>query len=302
VAENIREDGIDILVDLAGHTFGHRLLVFARKPAPVQVTWLGYPNTTGMTAMDYRVTDAWVDPPGDGDARHTETLVRLSRGFLCYQPLPDSPPVSELPSRATGYITFGCFNNSAKISTPVLDAWSEILKAVPGSRLLLKARQLRDPSLRRHFERELQKRGVDPQRVEMLGRIESKFGHLDLYGRVDIGLDPFPYNGTTTTCEALWMGVPVVVLAGDRHAGRVGVSLLTSVNLTELIAETVPEYQRIAVELALNSERLAAYRSGMRERMRQSPLLDAAGFTHAMESAYRDMWRRWCERAPADTL
>lgn len=301
VVNAVREDRIDILVDLAGHGFGHRLLVFARKPAPVQATWLGYPNTTGMMAMDYRVTDAWADPPGDSDTRHSETLLRLPRGFLCYQPLPDSPPVSELPSRATGRITFGCFNNSAKISAPVLDAWSEILKAVPGSRLLLKSRQLRDPPLRRYYECEFQNRGVDPQRVEMVGRIESKHGHMDLYGRVDIGLDPFPYNGTTTSCEALWMGVPVVVLAGDRHAGRVGVSLLTSVNLTELIAQTVPEYQRIAVELARNPERLAAYRSGMRDRMRQSPLLDAAGFTRAMESAYRDMWRRWCQGDPVES-
>ena len=300
VTENIRQDGIDILVDLAGHTFGHRLLVFARKPAPVQVTWLGYPNTTGMMAMDYRLTDAWADPLDDGDARYTETLVRLSRGFLCYHPLPDSPPVSDLPSRAAGYITFGCFNNSAKITAPVLDAWSEILKAVPASRLLLKSRQLRDPPLRRRFEVEFQNRGVDPERVEMAGRIESKYGHLDLYGRVDIGLDPFPYNGTTTTCEALWMGVPVVVLAGDRHAGRVGVSLLTSANLTELIARTVPEYQRLAVELAQNSEHLATYRSAMRDRIQQSPLLDAAGFTRAMESAFRAMWRKWCERAGSD--
>ena len=301
VANVVREDRIDILVDLAGHGFGHRLLVFARKPAPVQVTWLGYPNTTGMTAMAYRITDAWVDPPGDSDTQHSETLLRLPHGFLCYQPLPDSPPVSELPSLATGHITFGCFNNSAKISAPVLDAWSEILKAVPGSRLLLKSRQLRDPSLRQRFESEFQNRGIDPQRVEMFGRIESKYGHLDLYGKVDIGLDPFPYNGTTTTCEALWMGVPVVVLAGDRHAGRVGMSLLKSVNLSELIAETVPEYQRIAVEFARNSERLASYRSGMRDRMQQAPLLDAAGFTRDMESAYRTMWRRWCESTPSDT-
>jgi predicted O-linked N-acetylglucosamine transferase (SPINDLY family) len=214
--------------------------------------------------------------------------------------LPDSPPVSELPSLATGRITFGCFNNSAKISAPVLDTWSEILKAVPESRLLLKSRQLRDPSLRQRFESEFQNRGIEPQRVEMVGRIESKQGHMNLYGRVDIGLDPFPYNGTTTTCEALWMGVPVVVLTGDRHAGRVGMSLLKSVNLPELIAETVPEYQRIAVELARNSERLASYRSGMRDRMRQSPLLDVAGFTRDMESAYRTMWRHWCESTPSD--
>jgi predicted O-linked N-acetylglucosamine transferase (SPINDLY family) len=293
-ADLIREDKIDILVDLAGHTAGHRLQVFARKPAPVQATWLGYPNTTGMAAMDYRITDAWADPPGDSDALHSETLLCLPHGFLCYQPLPGSPPVSELPSHSTGHVTFGCFNNSAKITPAVLDAWSEILKAVPDSRLLLKSKQLRDPPLQRHYESELQKRGIDPQRVEMVGRIESKHEHLALYGRVDIGLDPFPYNGTTTTCEALWMGVPVVVLAGDRHAGRVGVSLLQGVNLPEMIAANVGGYVSLAVALANDPARCASLRAGLRERMGVSPLCDAPGFARRIEAAYRQLWLAWC--------
>ncbi len=296
VADSILEDRIDILVDLTGHTAGHRLLVFARKPAPVQVTWLGYPNTTGMTTMDYRITDAWADPPGDSDRLHSEILLRLPRGFLCYRPLPDSPPVSESPSQTTGYITFGCFNNSAKISAPVLDVWSEILKAVPQSRLLLKSRQLRDPPLRQRYEGEFQKRGVNPNRIEMLGRIESKHGHLSLYDRVDIGLDPFPYNGTTTTCEALWMGVPVIALAGDCHAGRVGISILHGVDLDELIAASPDEYWQLAKNLAGDRTRLADYRATLRTRMRNAPLMESAGFARDVEAVYRQIWRKWCVR------
>jgi protein O-GlcNAc transferase len=295
-AELIRTDGIDILVDLAGHTAGHRLLVFARRPAPVQVTWLGYPNTTGMAAMDYRITDAWTDPPGESDRWHSETLVRLPGGFLCYQPPSDSPPVSDLPARATGYVTFGCFNNSAKISAAVLDAWSEILKVVPEARLLLKSQQLSDPHLQRRYEREFQVRGVDPQRVETIERIESRRGHLELYGRVDVGLDPFPYNGTTTTCEALWMGVPVVVLAGDRHAGRVGVSLLSQVGLNGLIAKDVENYVSVATALATDPVRCSSLRVSLRERLNSSSLCDSAGFARRIEAAYRRIWGEWLVR------
>jgi predicted O-linked N-acetylglucosamine transferase (SPINDLY family) len=296
VADLIRKDEIDILVDLAGHTAGHRLLVFARKPAPVQVTWLGYPNTTGMAAMDYRITDAWADPPGESDSWYSETLVRLPEGFLCFQPPSDSPPVSDMPARETGHITFGCFNNSAKIGAPELDAWSNLLKAVPASRLLLKSRQLGDPPLQQRFKREFKVRGVDPDRIEMVGRIESRRGHLELYGRVDIGLDPFPYNGTTTTCEALWMGVPVVVLAGDRHAGRVGTSLLSQIELRELIAKDPEEYISIAIALGQDPARCSSLRASLRDRLNRSKLYDATGFARRMETAYRHMWHEWLAR------
>jgi protein O-GlcNAc transferase len=299
VAALIRADRIDILVDLAGHTRGNRLSVFGRKPAPVQVTWLGYPNTTGLREMDYRLTDEWADPPQISDHLYTETLVRLSRGFLCYKPLDDDLEVSAPPVTRNGYITFGCFNNSAKVSGKVLDIWGRILSELPNARLFLKSRQLHGPGLQERFRDEFSRRGIDPGRVEMLGRVNSTVDHLSLYGRVDIAFDTFPYNGTTTTCEALWMGVPVVALAGDRHAGRVGVSLLQNIGLPELIADSVQGYERIAVELAGNTERLARYRSEMRNRMRNAPLLDAAGFAHAMESAYRDMWRRWCQTRSA---
>ncbi len=293
----IRDDGIDILVDLAGHTSGNRLGVFGRKPAPIQVTWLGYPNTTGLREMDYRLTDEWADPPGASDDLYTETLVRMPRGFLCYRPLDDSPEVSLPPAAGSGHITFGCFNNSAKINTAVLDIWGWILRDMPNARLLLKSRQLNGPALRERYLHEFTNRGIDPNRIDMLGRINSTVDHLALYGGVDIALDTFPYNGTTTTCEALWMGVPVIALAGDRHAGRVGVSLLHGIGLDELIADSPQEYRRVAVDLARNRERLIAYRSVLRARMREAPLMDAAGFAWNIEEAYRAMWRRWCGQA-----
>jgi predicted O-linked N-acetylglucosamine transferase (SPINDLY family) len=297
LAELVRRDGIDILVDLAGHTSGNRLRAFGLKPAPVQVTWLGYPNTTGLHEMDYRLTDAWADPPGASDELHTEKLIRLPNGFLCYQPLSDCPEVSALPASETGHITFGCFNNSAKVNNSVLDIWSRILTDLPDARMLLKSRQLHGPGLKQRFQEEFARRGVDPARVEMLGRVNSTFDHLALYGRVDIALDTFPYNGTTTTCEAFWMGVPVITLAGDRHAGRVGVSLLHNVGHAELIAGSLDDYRRIANELSGDRARLAAYRSSLRTRMRNAPLTNAAAFARDVETAYREMWRRWCERA-----
>jgi predicted O-linked N-acetylglucosamine transferase (SPINDLY family) len=296
LAALVRKDGIDILVDLAGHTSGNRLKLFGLKPAPVQVTWLGYPNTTGLREMDYRLTDAWADPPGISDELHTETLVRLPHGFLCYKPLDDCPEVSAAPAIQNGHVTFGCFNNSAKVNGKVLDLWCAILTDLPGARLLLKSRQLHGPGLHERFRDEFARRGVDPDRIEMLGRVNSTIDHLALYGRVDIALDTFPYNGTTTTCEALWMGVPVIALAGDRHAGRVGVSLLHGIGLDELIADSPDRYRRLANDLAHDNERLVAYRSSLRARMRSAPLTDAAGFARDIEAAYRDMWRRWCQR------
>lgn len=294
-AERVRADRIDILVDLAGHTSGNRLKVFGMKPAPVQVTWLGYPNTTGLRQIDYRFTDEWADPPGDSDAFHTERLVRLPHGFLCYKPLDDSPAVAQPPNEKNGYVTFGCFNNSAKVNAFLLDVWSTILQELPNSRLLLKSRQLLGPDLQKRLHDGLAQRGVDAQRVEILGRVRSTTDHLALYGNVDIALDTFPYNGTTTTCEALWMGVPVIAMAGDRHAGRVGVSLLRGLGLDELIASTPDDYRRVAVELATDPVRMAGYRTALRERMRCSALTDAAGFARDIEAVYRVMWRKWCE-------
>jgi predicted O-linked N-acetylglucosamine transferase (SPINDLY family) len=296
LADLVRRDGIDILVDLAGHTSGNRLRAFGMKPAPVQVTWLGYPNTTGLREMDYRLTDEWADPPGASDELYTESLARLPHGFLCYKPLDDCPDVAASPASLNGHVSFGCFNNSAKVNDLVLDTWCHILSGLPDARMFLKSRQLHDAGMQQRFLEEFSRRGIDPNRVEMLGRVNSTNDHLALYGRVDIALDTFPYNGTTTTCEALWMGVPVIALAGDRHAGRVGVSLLRGLGLEELIAASPDEYRRLANDLARDLDRLAVYRAALRPRMRSAPLTDAVNFARDIERAFRDMWRKWCVR------
>jgi predicted O-linked N-acetylglucosamine transferase (SPINDLY family) len=295
LAALVKEDKIDILVDLAGHTAGNRLLAFASKPAPIQVTWLGYPNTTGVKAIDYRLTDRWADPPGRSDVLHMETLVRLPQGFLCFQPLHDSPAVNDLPMRDSGQITFGCFNNSAKINSDVVSLWAKLLIEVPGSRLLLKSKQLSELALRKRYLSEFEQEGVDPERIEIYGSIASTIDNLSLYHQVDLALDPFPYNGTTTTCEALWMGVPVIVLEGNSHAARVGVSILTNVGLPELIAQTSDNYVRIASELVRNPDYLVKLRLDMRERMQNSPLLDTDSFVKNIEAAYQKMWVKYCQ-------
>lgn len=291
VAETIRADGIHILVDLAGHTADNRLPLFARLPAPVQVSYLGYPNTTGLPQMDYRLTDATADPPGQ-EAFHSERLLRLPRGFLCYRPPEYAPAVGPLPALEMRHITFGSFNAMAKINEQVVALWAQILAAVAHSRLLIKNHSLRDAATRERYVALFEKQGIAADRLEFVGWLDRPAEHLALYHRLDIALDTFPYHGTTTTCEALWMGVPVVTLAGNRHAGRVGVSLLTQLGLTELIAATPQEYVRLAVALAGDTERLARLRAGLRERMRHSPLLDAQSFTRDLEAAYREMWQR----------
>ncbi len=294
LAARIRADGIDVLVDLAGHTSDNRLLVFARCPAPVQVTWLGYPNTTGMRAMDYRLTDAIADPPGDSDRLHTEKLVRLAHGFLCYQPDDRSPGVSPPPFRRNGHVTFGTFNTTRKVTPEVVRAWAGILRGVPDARLLVKSGTLDDPKTRAGLVQAFAGHGIGAERLELRGFVADEREHLALYSGIDVGLDPFPYNGTTTTCDALWMGVPVVVLQGDRHAGRVGASLMHQVGLTELVARDSEGYVALARALAGDREKLAALRGSLRERVRQSPLMDLTAFAHALEQAYREMWVAWC--------
>ncbi|HEX8913330.1 MAG TPA: tetratricopeptide repeat protein, partial [Humisphaera sp.] len=251
-AEQVREDAVDILVDLAGHTGTNRLGVFARRPAPVQVTYLGYPNTTGLEAIDYRVTDEAADPTGQTERLHAEHLVRLP-SFLCYAPPPEAPPVSPPPSAAAGgRITFGCFNVLAKVTPEAIGLWARIMAALPGSRMVMKDRlgSLAYPARRRYVQDIFAYHRVNPDRLDLLGREQSFADHLAAYSKVDVVLDPFPYNGTTTTCEALWMGVPVIALAGNRHAARVGVSILTAAGLTEFIAPNAEAYARAAVTLA----------------------------------------------------
>ncbi|MCF8131040.1 MAG: tetratricopeptide repeat protein [Deltaproteobacteria bacterium] len=295
-ARLIHDDRIDILVDLAGHTANSRLLVFARKPAPVQVTWLGYPGTTGMSNIDYRITDEIADPSGSEDKFYSETLCRLKDGFLCYAPPEDAPNIKPLPALGSGNITFGSFNNLPKVNEGVIELWSAILSQVPGTSLLLKSKPLADASTRDRFLSRFVKHGANPDQIKMLPASPSTREHLDLYNKVDIGLDPFPYNGTTTTCEALWMGVPVVTLHGNHHAARVGTSILTRVGLEECIAKNKQEYIKKAAILAGNVDRLTALRSGMRKRMFDSPLCQSKLFAKAVETAYRHIWKTYCEK------
>jgi protein O-GlcNAc transferase len=293
-AEQIRRDEVDILVDLAGHTSNNRLLLFARKPAPIQVSWLGYPNTTGLRAIGYRMTDSVADPPGELDDLHTERLIRLPRGFLCYLNDPRSPPVSTLPSDRQGYVTFGSFNTLAKVTMTVIDTWVELLRSVPDARLVLKDQSLASDKTKAVCLERFTLRGISADRIQLLPLVHGKDHHLGLYGQIDIALDPFPYNGTTTTCEALWMGVPVVTLSGSRHAGRVSASILHQVGLTDLIATDCESYLSLAKSLAADSDGRRALRASLRERMRVSKLMDQAGFAAAMETEYRRLWVNWC--------
>ncbi|WP_372521439.1 tetratricopeptide repeat protein [Sulfuricaulis sp.] len=294
LANRIHADRIDILVDLAGHSSNNRLLAFSAKPAPIQATYLGYPNTTGVAAIDYRLTDAWADPPEQTDSFHTEKLIRLPRGFLCYLPPSNPPPVTQPPVTIRGHVTYGSFNNLPKITPSVASLWASILRTVPDARLVLKNFSLSDLSIRKRYLQLFSEHGIAPDRLELQGRHDSMAEHLSSYGAIDIALDTFPYNGTTTTCEALLMGVPVVTLAGHLHAGRVGISLLTQLGLSHLIAETPEEYVRIASILAKNVEDLSRSRASLRERIMNSSLCDGKSFAREVESVYRSMWKKWC--------
>jgi predicted O-linked N-acetylglucosamine transferase (SPINDLY family) len=298
LAAMIARDRVDVAIDLAGHSKGARLPALALRPAPVCVTYLGYPNTTGMPGMDYRIVDSKTDPPG-AEALSTETLLRLDPCFLCYRPLDEAPAVAPAPCAAAGRVTFGSFNIADKISPKTAAVWSRVLLAVPGSRLLLKSSKLADPASLARLLALFESNGVGQDRIEVLPYSSGVREHLGLYSRMDIALDTFPYNGTTTTCEALWMGVPVVALEGTMHAGRVGVSLLSAVGLPELIAKTPDEFVRIATGLASDRGRLGALRAGLRERMAASPLRDAKAFAARFEGALREVWRAWCEATRA---
>jgi predicted O-linked N-acetylglucosamine transferase (SPINDLY family) len=294
VDQKVREDRIDILVDLAGHTANNRLLLFARKPAPIQVTYLGYPDTTGLRAMDYRLTDAYADPP-DVTGGYSEELVRLPDTFLCYRPSYCAPAIGPARALEIGRVTFGSFNALAKVNTPLLAMWSKILEQIPNSRLILKNQGLGSAGARGHILEYFAAHHIAPDRVELMGWARSEAEHLQLYNRIDIALDTFPYHGTTTSCEALWMGVPVVTRAGSAHVSRVGVSLLSNVGLAELVADSQEKYVQLAGELAHDLSRLSNLRSTLRKRMERSLLMDAPRFARNVESAYRQMWQRWCE-------
>jgi predicted O-linked N-acetylglucosamine transferase (SPINDLY family) len=290
VADIVRTDRIDILVDLTMHLAGSRLLMFARKPAPVQVTYLAYCSTTGLRTMDYRLTDPYLDPPGGDDTVYSEKSHRLPKTYWCYAPQPEAPPVGPLPASTPGHVTFGCLNNFAKISPPVLALWQQLLHVLPASNLILHCDEGRH---RQRLRDQFQAIGVNPQRVQFVHRLPLN-QYYELHRQIDIALDPFPYSGGTTTLDALWMGVPVVSLVGQTAVSRGGLSVLSNAGLPELVARTPEQYIRIAADLANDLPQLGRLRSSLRDRMRSSPLLDPATFARDVEQAYRQIWVAWC--------
>jgi predicted O-linked N-acetylglucosamine transferase (SPINDLY family) len=295
VADMVREHEIDILVDLAGHTSDNRLDVFARHPAPIQVSYLGYPNTTALPEIAYRFTDDIADPVG-ADTYYTEELIRLPGGFLCFNPPQPYMDVAPLPAGETGNITFASFNAVHKINRKVIALWSRVLHAVPGSSLLMKAGGLADPETRESIMSGFKQHGILEDRIIFVERTLGYREHLEVYNRCDIALDTFPYNGTTTTFESLWMGLPVITLAGDRHAARVSQSILSRLGLSDMVANDADDYIRLAKELANDRKRLAKLRSSIRPTMLESRLRNARALAKEIENAYREMWRKWCNR------
>ena len=290
----LRGHSLDILVDLAGHTGYNRLPLFARRLAPVQVTYLGYPDTTGLAAMDYRLVDAISDPEGRADRFATEELVRFAPTAWSYAPPSDAPEPAPSPAARTGRVAFSCFNNFSKINEETLRIWHRLLEAVPGSRLVLKGYGLTNPALRKGALQRLAAAGIGDDRAVLLERTETIRDHLAAYDGVDVALDTFPYNGTTTTCEALWMGVPVITLAGDRHSARVGTSLLTAVGHCEWIASDPEGYVRKAAEAARNCAAAdpSAPRTALREEMRRSALLDHVAQAERFGTALKRIWEK----------
>lgn len=297
LAAMIRADGIDILVDLAGHTGGGRLPLFARKPAPVQVTWAGYEGTTGVDAIDYLITDRWVSPPGS-ERYAVEKLVRLPDCYLCWAVPDPAPPVGSLPAAEPGAVTFSSFNNFVKINPQVIALWGRLLRELPAAKLVMKDRELGDAAIRDRVRALFAAEGVAPGRIVIETR-SLLAEYFQRYRGIDIALDPFPFAGGLTTIDALWMGVPVVTMPGERFASRHSLTYLTNAGLGELVADGPDSYIRIAKELAHDLPRLAALRAGMRARLRRSPLLQAKRFTRGLEEAFRAMWRAWCRQSDA---
>lgn len=292
VVELIENDGIDILVDLAGHSANSRIYAMAYKPAPIQATWLGYPDTTGMSQIDYRITDSIADPPCD-EKYYSEKLFYLPDIFLCFGPGNTMPAVAPLPFFDRKHITFGCFNNSSKINPFITGLWSNILKQTPNSKLLLKFKSGQDDEIREVFIKRFEAVGISNDRIAVSGWLPSP-ADLELYNQVDIALDTSPYGGTTTTCQSLLMGVPVISLIGEHHMSRVGLSILTNLGLEFFAAPTPEQYVSKAVALASNPSALGKIRAAMRARMAASPLCNSTKFAEKMENAYRQMWHKWC--------
>jgi predicted O-linked N-acetylglucosamine transferase (SPINDLY family) len=291
--EQIQSDQIDILIDLAGHMMGNRLSAFTYKPAPVQITYLGYPSTTGLSQINYRLTDAWSDPISHGNFGYSEELIRLPQCFLCYQAPQNASNVGSLPALKSGRVTFGSFNNLAKITADAIALWSQILRALPTAQLFLKNRSFNDALTQHRYLQLFAEHGIERDRLQFVGYVPAQ-EHFSSYNHVDISLDTFPYNGTTTTCEALWMGVPVITLAGSNHVGRVGVSLLSAIGLEDWIEDTPETYVVTAIELASDMNRLSHLRATLRSRMAASILCNGSEFVAGLEDIYRQLWQRWC--------
>ncbi|PTB20163.1 hypothetical protein C9I57_13760 [Trinickia symbiotica] len=291
LARMVREDGIDVLVDLTMHMADGRPLLFARAPAPLQVAWLAYPGTTGSRSIGYRLTDPWLDPPSDRrDDRYSERSIRLPETFWCYDPLSDGPAVNALPALTEGRLTFGCLNNPCKLNEQTLRMWAPVLAALDNARLLLMAAPGR---ARERLAERARACGIDPACIEFVA-FRPRAAYLETYQRIDLALDTFPYNGHTTSLDALWMGVPVVSRAGTTAVARGGLSQLGNLGLTELVAFTDEEFTRKAIGLARDLPRLAGLRAGLRARMERSPLMDGARFARNVEQAFRQMWQQWC--------
>jgi predicted O-linked N-acetylglucosamine transferase (SPINDLY family) len=286
LARMIHEDRIDILIDLSLHTPGNRLGVFARKPAPVQATWLGYAGTTGLETVDLRLTDRFIDPPG-GDEFYSERSVRLPNCFWCYQAPEKSPEINPLPAEKNGFLTFGSFNHFTKISATVLDVWASILSSVPRSRLVIHCHRDRHGHVALQY---FSARGISESRIEFTG-LQPLEKYLAEYHRIDIALDSFPYGGGMTTCDALWMGVPVITLRGRTAVGRGGASILSNLQMPDWIAETPESYADLARKWAGDPKGLAAVRATLRDRMARSPLMDARQFAADMEAVFHEMYR-----------
>jgi predicted O-linked N-acetylglucosamine transferase (SPINDLY family) len=300
LAKQIRADGIDVLVEMSGHTAGNRLTALALRPAPVQVSWLGYPNTTGLSAIDYRISDWVVDPAGMFDQLSSETIARMDGGFHCFRSVDGTPEVAPLPALKQGHITFGSYNNLSKVTPTTLDLWSRVLGAVQDSKLLIKSNTLVDPHVCERLRGEFADRGINGSRLILSGWMNDQRVHLGTYANVDIALDAYPYNGTTTTCEALWMGVPTITLCGDTPASRVSASLLTQVGLEPLIAHDAETFVLNAAELASDVDRLANLRSQLRPAMAGSTLGDEPGFARRFETTLAELFDRKRAWTPAD--
>jgi len=297
LAEMIRQDNIDILVDLRGHAAANRLAMFCRKPAPIQANMVGYFNTTGLATMDYRITDEHMDPVGQTEQYHTESLVRLPASCWCYTADDEAPDVSEAPALKNGYVTFGSLNKIIKVSEPCARLWASVLEAVPNSRLLLSVAAADAGGVVR---KRLESYGLPSDRLVIVDKTRSRRDYLNRFAEIDIALDTWPFNGITTTCDGLWMGVPCVSMTGQTSVSRAGKSILHAAGLGELAAGSPEAFVRAATGLACDPERLRELRRSMRDRLAASTLMDHRGFARKLESAYRQMWRAWCSRSAGD--